>query len=598
MRPTELNKLLIPHVETICRQLLPQGEKKGAEWLVGDVSGKPGQSMKIRLAGPKAGRWSDFDADIKGDLIGLYKAVQNCGVNDAKAWAQDFLGIRCDKFDVHPKAPEPKTIDPPKGGDVGTAAEKWFKKRGISKAVLDAFKITNNGVMINFPYYAEDKVYHIKYLNMTKPKKERWSCSKGSTPILFGWQAIPEDAREVVITEGEFDALAYAQHSIPALSLPMGSGGGYKLKWIELDWERLEQFDTIYLSFDMDTAGQETIGPVLERLGHHRCKIISLPVKDANDTLLAGHDLDEFIQKAKYVDPPQLRAAETFSDELKNYFAGDQDTQGDALPWPKSDAQFRLRPGELTIWHGFSGHGKSMVLSMIASYLISQGSKLAIASMEIPAVKLLARMYQQYGAIECPSELYIDQITEAFIDQCWIVNIQGTAKAELVLEMMDYSYHRYGVQHGIIDSLSKCGFAEDDYNGQKEFVDKLTDFCRDKAIHLHLVNHDRKGINESSTPGKMDVKGTGGITDMADNVVAVWRNKPKEEGAGGSEDQGDAYLQVQKQRYYDWEGKLSLWYHQDCHQYLDNDHQKPRTMLENKPPTHEEDWLNEEGEEI
>ena len=40
-------------------------------------------------------------------------------------------------------------------------------------------------------------------------------------PVLFGWQAIPDDAREVVITEGEIDALSMAAYGFPALSVPV-----------------------------------------------------------------------------------------------------------------------------------------------------------------------------------------------------------------------------------------------------------------------------------------------------------------------------------------------------------------------------------------
>jgi hypothetical protein len=35
----------------------------------------------------------------------------------------------------------------------------------------------------------------------------------------------------------------------------------------------------------------------------------------------------------------------------------------------------------------------------------------------------------------------------------------------------------------------KCVAGEDDYNGQKTFVDELTAIARDYGMHIHLVHH-------------------------------------------------------------------------------------------------------------
>lgn len=45
---------------------------------------------------------------------------------------------------------------------------------------------------------------------------------------------------------------------------------------------------------------------------------------------------------------------------------------------------------------------------------------------------------------------------------------------------------------------------------------------------MHIVIHPRKGANESTPPGKLDNKGTGALSDLADNCFTIWRNKDKE----------------------------------------------------------------------
>jgi twinkle protein len=96
--------------------------------------------------------------------------------------------------------------------------------------------------------------------------------------------------------------------------------------------------------------------------------------------------------------------------------------------------------------------------------------------------------------------------------------------------------------------------AEDDYNGQKAFVNQLCVLARDTGLHIHLVHHSRKGQDESKAPGKMDAKGSGAISDLVDNCVSVWRRKEHEE------EKPDAVLTIDKQRHGEWEGKIGLWF--------------------------------------
>jgi twinkle protein len=95
--------------------------------------------------------------------------------------------------------------------------------------------------------------------------------------------------RSILLCEGQIDAMTWTQWGIPALSIPNGSGQ----TWIDYEWENLAVFDKIYMSFDMDDAGRANLDKVISRLGRHRCLLVTLPRKDANDCLLAGYTSDE-----------------------------------------------------------------------------------------------------------------------------------------------------------------------------------------------------------------------------------------------------------------------------------------------------------------
>ncbi len=80
----------------------------------------------------------------------------------------------------------------------------------------------------------------------------------------------------------------------------------------------------------------------------------------------------------------------------------------------------------------------------------------------------------------------------------------------------------------------------------------------------------------------MDIRGSGSLTDLADNVFSVWRNKIKEEKLSDGEEVGDApdaLLSCVKQRNGEWEGKIALWFNPDNLRYSDNSSNKCREWL-------------------
>jgi twinkle protein len=587
MTPRELSERLALNVEDVCRELLPSGKRVGGEWCCGSVRGEEGKSLKVRLTGHKAGLWADFAAGDKGDLITLYQLSRGVSLGDAIQWAKDYLGIR-DDFSITRPRQHRKPVKPP-DPSMTPDIEAWFSGRGITRATLDAYKVIGKGTEAAFVAWHGDKAVMVKYRDTAQPKNKAFRCSPDSDPALIGWPAIPDDARQVVITEGEIDAMSYYEQGIPALSVPFGGGGGNKQAWIGTEYERLERFDTIYLSMDMDDAGIEARDLVAERIGFHRCRVIDLPKKDANECHMADIDLAQFVQQARYLDPKELRPASAYAEDVKDAFADTRpESKGVQLPWAKTHNNFRLRRSEVTIWAGINGHGKTTVLSHVMTHAVKFEEKLLIASMEVRPVLTLKRMYQQAGAVELPSPQFADSIAEWIDGFVWLVAIHGTAKAQRLVEIARYAWRRYGITQFVVDSLSKCGMAEDDYNGQKAFVEALGDLAHETGMHVHLVCHSRKGENEFSAPGKMDVKGTGAITDMVDNVMMVWRNKPKEDKVtklqGSNEkpeelqealQKPDAIIDCKKQRNHDWEGRIALWFDVPSHQYIEQQSHRP-----------------------
>ena len=260
------------------------------------------------------------------------------------------------------------------------------------------------------------------------------------------------------------------------------------------------------------------------------------------------------------------------------------------LPWPKCNESFEFRRGEVTVWAGQNGHGKTGVTTQVALSLVGQDERVCIASFEMKPVTTINSMvrmfagtnpfspeYQEDRGLEVLETLY-DEFGEWTTGRLWLYNQTGTARADSVLGMVKYCAQELGITHVFIDSLMKCVKAEDDYNGQKDFVDQVCAIAKDFDIHIHVIHHLKKPSKEGDMPDKHDTKGSGSITDQVDNLMMVWRNKPKEDARKAQGDRSnkstepDCYLLCRKQRTYegssDGEPQIALWRHHDSSQFL------------------------------
>ena len=297
--------------------------------------------------------------------------------------------------------------------------------------------------------------------------------------------------------------------------------------------------------------------------------------EELGDLLVRDDEIDFGRYQATPADRAKVRPAASWCDQVIDHFSAPAELQGAFLPWRRVQNEIRLRPGELSIWTGINGHGKSLILSQIMLCLARQGEKVCIASLEMKPVATMARMARQaLGTLE-PGPLETREFHQMLRGQLWLYDQQGTVRPSRMFGVMRYCREELGIGHLVIDSLMKCGLAEDDYNGQKDFVDVLSTYAKDSGLHVHLVAHSKKLDDERTAPGKFDVKGSGTITDMADNVFATWRNKAKETAMARDDKSAeevrhhpDAMLRCDKQRNGDWEGSLKLWFVKHALQYV------------------------------
>jgi len=566
---------LAAHAPEVAAYLLPGGKKSGQEWKAGNARGEAGASLSVRIAGAKKGVWSDFATSEKGDLLDLWASVRGMSILDAMKDAASYLGITLDMPAKAAKAytrPEKPKACAPKAG-----ALEWLKSRGITAETIAAFKVAEqlrgDKTFAVFPYLRDGEFINAKTRNIADKRDMRQES--GAEPCLFGWHLVKPTDRQIVITEGEIDAMTLRQFGHCALSVNAGAGN---FQWLENDWDRLGQFSDVVIAFDADEAGQKGAQEAIRRIGVDRCRLcLFIGYKDANEALQAGEDGEFFyeaVKAARFQDPEGLQSFDDFMGKVRSMFypAAGMSEAGYAMEvGGKRYDWLVFRPGELTVWTGTNGHGKSQFIAQQSLQQAGQGARWCIFSGEMMPATQLKRLCKIGSGLDRPSLTYLDTIGEWIKDRLWVVSKVGSIALEPLLELFAYANRRYGCDAFLIDSLMMLDIPEDGngaFTAQKKAVQLLADFAKRHGVHVHLVAHPRKGADESKRPGKLDVAGSSKITDGADNVLSVWSAKHDHEAKDQDQEEPDGFVTLHKQRNGDvQERAIAVWSEPQSRQY-------------------------------
>lgn len=570
----EIKEALRSRIDAMLSELLPGGTRDGRYYRVAGVHGGRGNSCVVHLTRSERWQIGDFYENAasggetfqKGSILDLFMAAKNIsdvgdGIKEAKNWcgiveykrtkAMPVSNISIQrKYNRWPVDPDSKVgkylteermipleilrkyhvcegkvpwPNPNKDG------EKWIQLDTIVFEFLD-----QNGNYLGSKYLAVDRPNGKKLIRSESGMDENHQH-------LWGLNAIDKNAKEIVICEGEIDAMSVAACGYNALSIPFGAKGDGQ-KWIENDFEYLDRFELIKVLMDSDAAGKKEALAMIPRLNINRTENIEIyePCKDANELFSDNPDyLKTAIENSTAITPEKLKKPGFFAKEIWNeFFPVDGNEPGDPLPF--NCPGFRLRPGEVDIWTGYPKHGKTNMLNWIMNNEAARfGRKIGLASLEIKAAKTLRNLLRQSIGIRRPTDangnpdksLFNKALT--YLDrQFYVFDAIGRARLDDILDTFSWAVRKYGLDFVVIDSLMKLDVSKDDLQRQSDLLDKLTCWARDNNVHVCLVAHSRKPQNkdnpENHMPRPDEIEGSGDIVKQAHNIILTYRCKRKE----------------------------------------------------------------------
>jgi len=468
---------------------------------------------------PKCGQ-NKFAVSLESGAFQCYRKNE-CGFSGSWFDLQKFYGDEPVNNKNNYFIADKKTYKKPqvKAQNPKGEALEWLNKRGFKNDIIKYFRIgiTDAGDVM-LPSFRDGALVNIKYRSI---KTKKFWNEKDTEPVLFGMDNITSST--LYITEGHFDTIAAKHYEIDSVSVPNGTSD---LSWISACWEWLEKFTRIYLIFDNDSAGQDNILNIAERLGKHRCYNVVLPMKDMNECLLNGiskQDIQDCILSAREFTHSDIVYADFFADAI---VASYKQKEYDGLTTGISGLDGILkgwREKEVTLWTGNNGSGKSTMINWVILNNLLIDSVCCIASLEMYAVKYLRWLITQHYK-HIPSEDEVFKFLFEYGGKLLVFNSTKATSPDRLFDAFSFAAKKYGVKHFFIDSLMKVRFkTREEYKEQKDFCSDLSDFAKEHRAHVHLVAHPRKGESDDKRPDKVDVAGSGHITDLVDNVLVMWR---------------------------------------------------------------------------
>lgn len=212
--------------------------------------------------------------------------------------------------------------------------------------------------------------------------------------------------------------------------------------------------------------------------------------------------------------------------------------------------------GELSVWTGKRGVGKSTLLSQLLLEAVDQGHVVCAYSGELDKAQFREWTYLQAAG---PGHIgYRDDpltgkrlptvdpmaekcISEWLNERFWLFDLEKNTchDPESILSQFAYAKLRYGADVFLVDNIMSVDFnhrRDADFNRvQSQFTQLLAAFSKRQHVHTHLVVHPRKstsGRNAEVTAD--DVHGSGDITNRADNVFFLTTHAAEEDGKPAS----------------------------------------------------------------
>jgi twinkle protein len=494
------------------------------------------------------------------DPIQTHLSCDDCGSSDALAEYPDHtFCFSCQTYrsleDGEQKPAQPKKAD--MGLLTGEVPSTGIPARGLSYETCRKWDYRvgeMSGKKVQIATYRDSsgapQAQKVRFKN-----KDFTLLGEKKSAGLYG-QHLWGSGKKLVVTEGEIDAMSVSQaqdHKWPVVSLKNGASGAKKelLK----NWDFVKNFQELILLFDQDEPGQDAARDVADAMPPGFAKIGVLPAKDPNELLVEGRvkEIIDAIFKAKAYTPDGVTTSAELKDRLANKPAAVYYPFPDEMP-ELNRRTYGGRMAELCVITSGTGMGKTTFIKQLQHHFFqSTDLTQAIVHLEEPledtAEGLMSmHMGRRIGLPDVRSEIGEEEYWKAFNETFGAQDEAGNDRLQVydAFGSMDegnlYNKVRYYAKATNcsmiwIDHLSilvsDMGIEGDERRAIDAIMHNLKNLTVELDIFIGLIVHLKKASNgesfeEGAVPSLDDLRGSGGIKQLSNTVIALSRDQKAE----------------------------------------------------------------------
>ena len=494
----------------------------------------------------KKKREKTLSVTVNPDGTKLY-FCHHCGESGSIFRKKEYFKKESNVTRIQPRA----TVDE-------SAIKNFFNSRGILWSQdIDLPVISGKRY---FNGFGELDAVGFVYGDQSQPSAIKWRAinqkaftQEGAARHFYGIEFIPDDAKELIIVEGECDALALASAGIAAVSCPNGapqmvSGKSFspeddnKFSYIWEARELIDRCDKIILATDNDKAGHALAEEIARRIGRAKCWAINYPAgcKDANEVIQQHgvEALKDVVSKSQPLPLKGVYSAKSYIQDVQDIFAKGVGS-GESTGIASIDDLFTIAEGQLSVVTGVPSSGKSEFVDQIMVNLAQNCSwKFAVASFENPPHFHIAKLSEKIvgkAFFEGEAERMTNkELTDCsnFIDKHFVFldsRDGAVSTIDSIIDRAKQAVMRLGIRGLVIDPYNyiEKNTQSDESQSISSMLTKVTAFAKAHGVHVWFIAHPAKMYPREDgsmpIPTGMSISGSAAWFAKADLGVTVHR---------------------------------------------------------------------------
>lgn len=443
------------------------------------------------------------------EFIG-HEPCPECGSKDNLARYTDGHAycFGCEYFEAGVDDDGQRSGDPVRGrrgsavaGMIQDVEHTHLIKRGLTEETCQKFGYgigTYKGKTVQVANYRGDDGRIVAQHIRSKSKKFAWLGDSKKAVPLWGQQLWRDVGRKIVVTEGEIDCMSVSQlqgNRWPVVSIKNGAQGAKRD--VKKALEFLSGFDDVIFMFDMDEPGQDAARECALLLPPGKAKIATLPLKDANEMLMAhrGDEVVGAVWEAKGFRPDGIVTLADLKDEVMKPVDWGMSWVWDTM----TNWTYGRRLGEVYGFGAGTGVGKTDLFTQQIAYDITVlGEKVGLFYLEQQPVETAKRVAGKvaHQRFHVPDAGWTqEQLTDTWDKlmekgKLFLYDHFGVTDWDVIQSRIRYLAVSEGVRLFYLDHLTALAAGEEDERKALEFImADLGGLVKELDIIVHYISH-------------------------------------------------------------------------------------------------------------